>query len=305
MLLGLVNDILDLSKIEAGRLELESVDFDPAAVLERSVALLGERARAKSLDLSVAHGPDVPFMVSGDPVRFGQVVANLTTNAVKFTDAGSVVVHLSLDRLTAAGPVLRVEVTDTGAGIPLEVRSRLFESFSQGDSSTTREYGGTGLGLAISRQIVTAFGGEIGVESEPGHGSTFWFTAAFEPASTRSVGRSQSQAAAVSGLRVLVVGADVAHRVRVEEQLTTWSMSVTSATSGVDGLVAARPGRPRRQPDRRRRPRRSRRGRRGPAGRPDDPLRRTLRGRTRRARVRARATSRRGDARRRPASTRS
>src|SRR6478736_2809473 len=230
VLLGLVNDILDLSKIEAGRLELESVDFDPAA-------LLGERARAKSLDLSVSHGPDVPFLVSGDPVRFGQVVANLTTNAVKFTDAGSVIVRLNLDRLTAAGPVLRVEVTDTGAGIQPEVRSRLFESFSQGDSSTTREYGGTGLGLAISRQIVTALGGEIGVESEPGHGSTFWFTAAFEVASTRSVGRSHSQAAAVSGLRVLVVGADEAHRWRVEEQLTTWSMSVTSATSGADGLA--------------------------------------------------------------------
>ncbi len=237
VLLGLVNDILDLSKIEAGRLELESVDFDPAAVLERGVALLAERARSKSLDLSVTHGPDVPFMVAGDPVRFGQVVANLTTNAVKFTDSGSVLIHLGLDHETEDGPVLRVEVTDTGAGIAPGVRSRLFESFSQGDSSTTREYGGTGLGLAISRQIVTAFGGEIGVESEPGRGSTFWFTAAFAPASARSVGRSESQAAAVSGLRALVVGANVAHRVRVEEQLTAWSMSVTSAGSGVDGLV--------------------------------------------------------------------
>ena len=237
VLLGLVNDILDLSKIEAGRLELEAVDFDPAAVLERSVALLAERARAKSLDLSVAHGPDVPYMVSGDPVRFGQVVANLTTNAVKFTDAGSVTIHLGLERMTATGPVLRVEVTDTGAGIAPQVRSRLFESFSQGDSSTTREYGGTGLGLAISRQIVTAFGGEIGVESEPGRGSTFWFTAGFGTASTRTAGRSASQTAAVSGLRVLVVGADVLHRARVEEQLTTWAMTVTSAASGVDGLV--------------------------------------------------------------------
>ncbi|WP_344941218.1 response regulator [Terrabacter ginsenosidimutans] len=237
VLLGLVNDILDLSKIEAGRLDLESVDFDPAAVLERSVALLAERARAKSLDLSVSHGPEVPFLVSGDPVRFGQVVANLTTNAVKFTDVGSVVVHLGLERMTAAGPVLRVEVTDTGAGIAPHVRSKLFESFSQGDSSTTREYGGTGLGLAISRQIVTAFGGEIGVESEPGHGSTFWFTAAFEAATAGSVGRSESQAAAVSGLLVLVVGADVAHRARIEEQLSAWSMTVTSAASGVEGLV--------------------------------------------------------------------
>jgi hypothetical protein len=236
VLLELVNDILDLSKIEAGRLELEAVDFDPAAVLERGVALLAERARAKSLDLSVTHGRDVPYMVSGDPVRFGQVVANLTTNAVKFTDSGSVGVHLSLDRVTTDGPVLRVEVTDTGAGIAPEMRSRLFESFSQGDSSTTREYGGTGLGLAISKQIVEAFGGEIGVVSEPGKGSTFWFTAGFAPGSLRSVGRPESQAAAVSGLRALVVGANATHRARVEDQLAAWSMSVTSATSGVDGL---------------------------------------------------------------------
>lgn len=237
VLLELVNDILDLSKIEAGRLELESVDFDPAAVLERGVALLAERARAKSLNLSVTHSADVPLMVSGDPVRFGQVVANLTTNAVKFTDSGSVSAHLSLERQTPAGPVLRVEVHDTGPGISPEVRSRLFESFSQGDSSTTREYGGTGLGLAISRQIVTAFGGEIGVDSEPGHGSTFWFTATFAAASTGGLGRTESQVAAVSGLRALVVGANAAHRQRVEEQLATWSMSVASAATGVDGLV--------------------------------------------------------------------
>lgn len=237
VLLELVNDILDLSKIEAGRLELEAVDFDPAVVLERGVALLAERARAKSLNLSVTHSADVPLMVSGDPVRFGQVIANLTTNAVKFTDTGSVSAHLSLERQTAAGPVLRVEVTDTGPGISPEVRSRLFESFSQGDSSTTREYGGTGLGLAISRQIVTAFGGEIGVVSEPGRGSTFWFTAAFATRTTGGLGRTESQVAAVSGLRALVVGANADHRRRVEEQLAAWSMSVTAASTGVDGLV--------------------------------------------------------------------
>ncbi|NUR82093.1 MAG: PAS domain-containing protein, partial [Dermatophilaceae bacterium] len=190
VLLDLVNDILDLSKIEAGRLELESVDFDPAGVLERGVALLAERARAKSLNLSVTHSADVPLLVSGDPVRFGQVIANLTTNAVKFTDAGSVSAHLSLERSTPAGPVLRVDVSDTGPGISPDVRSRLFESFSQGDSSTTREYGGTGLGLSISRQIVSAFGGDIGLDSEPGRGSTFWFTAAFGAASTGGLGRT-------------------------------------------------------------------------------------------------------------------
>ena len=242
VLLALVNDILDLSKIEAGRLDLESVDFDPTAVLEGSVGLLAERARAKSLDLSVSHGPNVPALVSGDPVRFGQVVANLTTNAVKFTDSGSVVVHLEVEdgdagQGGARGPVLRVEVRDTGTGITPEVRSRLFQSFSQGDSSTTRQYGGTGLGLAISRQIVTALGGRIGVESEPGEGSTFWFTAAFEPATTRALGRGTAYAASVSGLRALVVGAGGSQLERLVEQLDTWSVQVEPAATGVEGLV--------------------------------------------------------------------
>ena len=237
VLLALVNDILDLSKIEAGRLELESVDFDPTAVLEGGVALLAERARAKSLDLSVTHGPDVPALVSGDPVRFGQVVANLTTNAVKFTDAGSVVVHLEVLRTGERGPELRVEVRDTGSGITPGVRSRLFQSFSQGDSSTTRQYGGTGLGLAISRQIVTALGGQIGVESEPGVGSTFWFTVTFEPASDQAPGRGATYAASVSGLRALVVGPNATHRQRIEEQLGAWSVAVASASTGVEGLV--------------------------------------------------------------------
>ncbi|GAA2030067.1 hypothetical protein GCM10009740_19660 [Terrabacter terrae] len=237
VLLALVNDILDLSKIEAGRLDLESVDFDPTAVLEGSVALLAERGRAKSLDLSVTHGPDVPALVSGDPVRFGQVVANLTTNAVKFTDSGSVVVHLEVLRTGERGPELRVEVRDTGSGITPAVRSRLFQSFSQGDSSTTRQYGGTGLGLAISRQIVTALGGRIGVESEPGVGSTFWFTATFEPASDQALSRRTTYAASVSSLRALVVGPNATHRQRIEEQLGAWSVSVASASTGVEGLV--------------------------------------------------------------------
>jgi PAS domain S-box-containing protein len=238
VLLELVNDILDLSKIEAGRLELESVDFDPAAVLERSAGLVAERARAKGLALTVAHGGEVPFMVSGDPVRFGQVVANLTTNAVKFTDSGRVDIRMSLERVDVGGPVLRVEVHDTGSGITPEVRERLFESFSQGDSSTTRQYGGTGLGLAISRQIVAAFGGEIGVDSVPGEGSTFWFTACFAGASARSVGRPEAQVAAVSSLRVLVIGRDAGHRQRIEDQLGAWQVDVRSASSGVDGIVA-------------------------------------------------------------------
>ncbi|GAB2886762.1 ATP-binding protein [Nocardioides pacificus] len=179
-LLGLVDDVLDLSKIEAGHLELERTSLDPRGTVEASVSLVAERARAKGLEIAVITAPDLPARLLGDPFRLAQVITNLTTNAVKFTAQGQIVVHARVDP-TLPGPGVRVEVRDSGIGISRDSQAKLFRPFSQADTSTTREYGGTGLGLAISQRIVSAMGGEIGVWSEPGAGSTFWFTAAFEP----------------------------------------------------------------------------------------------------------------------------
>ncbi|MGO4342135.1 response regulator [Pedococcus sp. 2YAF34] len=234
-LLSLVNDILDLSKIEAGRLDLERVDFDPRAVIEQNSTIVVEQARSKGLELAVSCQPDLPLAVRGDPVRFGQVVANLTSNAVKFTARGEVVVRASVEDTGDDTVVLRVEVSDTGAGMTPEVQSRLFTAFSQGDTSTTREFGGTGLGLAISRQIVTAMDGKIGVNSEPGSGSTFWFTATFAPAAELPR-RPAPGTAAVAGLRVLVVDDNETNRFILEEQLAAWKVEAALASSGVEGL---------------------------------------------------------------------
>ncbi|NPC98943.1 response regulator [Nocardioides sp. zg-DK7169] len=237
-LLSLVNDILDLSKIEAGRLDLEELDFDPRAVLEQSAALVAERAAEKGLELLVSSAAETPGLVRGDQVRFGQVVTNLVSNAVKFTAAGEVVVRATGTAGSAtSGPCVRVEVRDTGIGITPEVRERLFEAFSQADSSTTREYGGTGLGLAISERIVTAMGGEIGVESEPGVGSTFWFEVGFEQPQGRSPGRDTARERAVAGLRVLVVDDNETNRFILTEQLQTWQAGVRAVDSAYAGLV--------------------------------------------------------------------
>ncbi|MGZ4457276.1 MAG: response regulator, partial [Nocardioides sp.] len=231
-LLSLVNDILDLSKIEAGRLDLEEVDFDPRLVLEQSVGLVAERASGKQVELVVSTGSAMPSMVRGDPVRFGQVVTNLVSNAVKFTHQGEVVV-----RADGEGDTVRVEVRDTGIGIEPEVRDRLFRAFSQADSSTTREYGGTGLGLAISKRIVEAVGGEIGVESQVGVGSTFWFTAPFAPAVATNPPSEAALREAVTGLRVLVVDDNATNRFIMTEQLQAWGVHVVAVDSAYDALV--------------------------------------------------------------------
>ncbi len=172
-------------------------------------------------------------MVRGDPVRFGQVVTNLVSNAVKFTAEGEVVVRAS----GTSTDTVRVEVRDTGIGIPAEKRGRLFTVFSQADSSTTREYGGTGLGLAISHRIVTAMGGEIGVDSEPGVGSTFWFTAPFARATAQEPPSEAVLQQAVAGLRVLVVDDNATNRFILCEQLEAWDVGVTAVDSAYDALV--------------------------------------------------------------------
>jgi CheY-like chemotaxis protein len=173
-LLSLIDDLLDLSKIEAGRLELEAIDFDLATAVEDVLDLLTVRARSKGLELGCAIQADVPAVVNGDPGRLRQILLNLVGNALKFTHEGGVSVRVSRAAVEGTATVLRFEVTDTGIGIPAAARARLFQPFSQADASTTRRYGGTGLGLAISKRLCEAMGGAIGVESTPGAGSTFW-----------------------------------------------------------------------------------------------------------------------------------
>jgi len=175
-LLRIINDILDFSKIEAGKLDLEVIDLGIRETLDGAIQLLTPRAREKGLDLVTRIDADVPELVRGDPVRLRQVLLNLAGNAIKFTDHGRVMVRVSRSSEDEQEVVLRFEISDTGVGISREGRKRLFHAFSQADGSMSRRYGGTGLGLAISRQLCELMGGQIGVESEPGRGSTFWFT---------------------------------------------------------------------------------------------------------------------------------
>jgi signal transduction histidine kinase/DNA-binding NarL/FixJ family response regulator len=179
-LLSIINNILDFSKIEAGRLELDVADFDLKQLAEETLKLLSEAAAHKGLALALEVAPETPRFVRGDAGRLRQTLTNLVGNALKFTDVGEVRVTLRPDGEAAGRSLVRFEVKDTGAGIPVEDQGRLFRPFSQGDGSTTRRFGGTGLGLAISKSLVELMGGRIGLESQPGRGSLFWFTAALE-----------------------------------------------------------------------------------------------------------------------------
>ena len=176
-LLGVINDILDFSKIEAGKMTVEHIEFELEKVLDNVAALVIEKSAAKGLELMFDIDPAVPDFLIGDPVRLGQILINYTNNAVKFTERGEIVLKLRIAEEMADSVLLRFEVRDTGIGLTPEQRARLFESFQQADSSTTRKYGGTGLGLAICRKLAELMQGEVGVDSVPGEGSTFWFTA--------------------------------------------------------------------------------------------------------------------------------
>ncbi|MGZ4504899.1 MAG: response regulator [Nocardioidaceae bacterium] len=246
-LLAVINDILDFSKIEAGKLQLESVDFEVQPVFEAVAAMLAETAHEKGIELVVGVRPEVPERLNGDPTRLSQVLVNLVSNAVKFTAAGEVVIRCGVVPGAGTGTgegdvVLRVEVTDTGIGIPEAKQAGLFEPFSQADASTTRTHGGTGLGLAISRQLVAAIGGDIGVFSEPGVGSTFWFTGRFQASGTTAASRPSGQHV-LHGRRALVVDDNESNRVVVAELLADWEMAVDEAPGADDALRKLRAAR--------------------------------------------------------------
>ena len=227
-LLGIINDVLDFSKIEAGKLEIEHVDTNLRVVIEDTVELLAERAHAKGLELACRIASDVPKKVLGDPLRLGQVMTNLASNAIKFTQSGSVVISVSKVDESTTHLTARFEVEDTGAGISPEAQTRIFEEFSQADGSTTRKHGGSGLGLAISKQLVEMMGGELRVESTVGSGSRFWFTCRMEkPPGTSII--EDTPLGALTGGRALIVEASAINRGILRSQITDWGMNVRMA----------------------------------------------------------------------------
>ena len=243
-LLTILNDILDISKMEAGKLEIEHVEFDLAGVIESIPPLMAPAFREKSLDLCCVVAPDVPRLALGDPGRLRQVLLNLVGNSLKFTETGAVVIDVTRADGDASRAVVRFDITDTGIGIPDEVKTRLFNKFTQADSSTSRNFGGTGLGLAISKELCQLMGGDISVESEPGRGSTFSFTVALgvpeaSDATTTFFG------APAAPLRVLVVEPSEHVRRATTHQLQSLGMrthafpdtaSARAAIDGTDGI---------------------------------------------------------------------
>jgi two-component system sensor histidine kinase/response regulator len=237
-LLTIVNDILDFSKIAAGKLTIEEVDFDLLRVVESVVETLDQQAHRKALELVLGFRPEVPTALRGDPGRLRQVLTNLLGNAIKFTDHGEVVVEVIAEAVTAEHARILFKVRDTGIGISPAVQSRLFQPFSQADTSTSRKYGGTGLGLAISMKLVEAMGGEIGVESEAGKGSIFHFTVSF--LRQQGFGTAAPQRNDFKGLRALIVDDNATNRRIVAYQLAGWGIESDSVADALKGLAVLR-----------------------------------------------------------------
>jgi PAS domain S-box-containing protein len=264
-LLGIINDILDFSKMEAGKLTLEVIDFDLRDAVETTVEILAERAHKKDIELACSIAPDLPRSLRGDPIRLRQVLTNLASNAIKFTDSGEVLVRVALAASQAptaptaptaqpAAPAaagaagaealptlrLRFEVNDTGIGISTESLQRIFQEFTQADGSTTRRYGGTGLGLTISKQLVEMMGGQIGVNSSPGAGSTFWFEIPLAPSTALSPGEATPAtpppAEWLEGLRLLLVDDTRSYRQILRGQLERPGLEILEAETGAAAL---------------------------------------------------------------------
>jgi CheY-like chemotaxis protein len=235
-LLGIINDILDFSKIEAGKMDMEAVDFQLEETLDNISTLVGIKTQEKGLELLFKIDPSVPRALVGDPLRLGQILINLSNNAVKFTDTGEIIVATELVKQDQGQVTLKFSVHDTGIGMTAEQAAKLFQPFAQADSSTTRKYGGTGLGLTISKRLAEMMGGKIWVESNPGQGSTFSFTANFGLGKERAKKRSKP-ASELRGMQVLVVDDNATSRSILQEMLESFSFEVSLASSGEEGIT--------------------------------------------------------------------
>ena len=247
-LLGLLNDILDYSKVEARQLELEELEFSLRDLLASLMKTVAVRAHKKDLELVLRVAPEVPDGLVGDPGRLRQIILNLVGNAIKFTDAGEVVVEVQVESQTEDRLGLHVAVTDTGVGVTPKQQERIFEAFAQADGSTTRKHGGSGLGLAICSQLVELMHGRIWIESEPGKGSTFRFTTQFGRHAGVSAGVPLGGATSLKGLPVLVVDDNATNRKILEEILTSWGMRPSLVDSGQAALVSLQDAREARRP---------------------------------------------------------
>ncbi len=235
-LLAIINDILDFSKIEAGKLHMELADFDLSDVLDSLADVVSVKSAEKGLELIIDLDPKIPPGLKGDPLRLNQILINFSNNAVKFTEAGEITIEARLIERSQTAVVLRFAVRDTGIGMTAEQQGRLFEAFSQADTSTTRKFGGTGLGLSISKRLVEMIGGEVGVESEYGKGSTFWFTARFGLGVEPRARTSRPLPEDLTDLRVLVVDDHPTARTILSRHLESFGFTTGEVPSGAEAL---------------------------------------------------------------------
>ena len=239
-LLGIINDILDFSKIDSGKLTIEATDFVIDNVLNNVTNLIGEKASDKDVELIFDISPDIPRHLVGDPLRLGQILINYANNAVKFTETGEIVISVSVEEQNEEYALMRFSVKDTGIGLTPEQQNLLFQSFQQADTSTSRKYGGTGLGLAISKQLAQLMGGDVGVESEVGKGSTFWFTARLQLVTEDMKARHAT--IDLRGFKALVVDDNPMARRVLAEHLGYMSFIVTQAQSGKEAVELVQQG---------------------------------------------------------------